>query len=120
MKVWKWDVETNGTVRDVALVATGAAILELGRLVWERRGRIRNGIQSARRSPADLSEAEGVARNYLTKMGVANSTMVGSHFDGETWTIQARTNGAKGPTHIVRMNAKTRTITGWTQATQAS
>jgi hypothetical protein len=120
MRVWKWDVEPNGTVRDVALVATGAAIVELGRLVWNRRGQIENGMQSVRRPPADVSEAETIARNYLTQMGVASPAMVGSHFDGETWTIQARTNGAKGPTHIVRVNAKTRTITGWNQTTQAA
>lgn len=120
VRVWKWDVEPNGTVKDVALVAAGAAILELGRMVWDRRGRIHNSMQSMRHPPADVSEAETIARHYLTQMGVANPTMVGSHFDGETWTMQVRTNGARGPTHVVRVNAKTRTITGWTQTTQSA
>jgi hypothetical protein len=118
MRIWKWDVEPNGTARDLGLVAGGAAATAIGAWIWSRRGQIQNGIRSMRRPPADVSEAETLARSYLGQMGVANPTMVGSHFDGETWTIQARTNGDKGPTHLVRVNGKTRTITGWTQSAQ--
>jgi hypothetical protein len=124
VRVWKWDLEPNGTVKDVAIAAAVVGSAEVLRQLWQRRGSIQNGVRNGLRNvkpaAADVSEAEAVAKSYLTQMGVANPTMVGSHFDGETWTIQARTNGAKGPVHVVRVNAKTRTITGWNQTTQTA
>jgi hypothetical protein len=124
MKVWKWNVEPNETMKEAAIAAAVVGGAEVLRQLWQRRGSIqndvRNGLRNVKPVPADVSETETVARNYLTQMGVTNPTMVGSHFDGETWTIQARTNGTKGPIHVVRVNAKTRTITGWNQTTQAA
>ena len=116
MKVWNWEIPTNGTLRDIALVASGAGAVALGELLWGRRNEIQRSLQGVRRPPADISEAETIARNYLTQMGVASPTMTGSHFDGETWTIQAKANAGKGSAHTVRINAKSRTIAGWTQA----
>jgi hypothetical protein len=115
MKVWKWDVPTNGIVRDVVIFSAGAAALVVGELLWKKRFDIEQGARSIVRSSASITEAEAIARTYLTQMGVGNVSIVGSDLDGETWTVRARTNG-KGPMHVVRINGKSRTVVGWTQS----
>jgi hypothetical protein len=117
VKVWKWDVPTDGTIRDLGLVAAGAAAVAVGELVWGRRAEIQRSARSMIRNPADIAEAENVARTYLTQMGIGNITIHGSNYDGKTWTVQAKSNG-KGPTHTVRIDGKSRTVIGWTQSAE--
>lgn len=117
MKVWKWEVPTDGTVRDVTLVVVGAAAVAAGEMLWGHRADIQQGAKGIIRHPADIAEAETVARTYLTQMGVANATIQGSNYDGKTWVVTAKSSG-KGPTHTVRVDAKSRTVIGWTQSAE--
>jgi hypothetical protein len=115
MKVWKWDVPADETIRDLGLVTAGAAAVVVGELLWDRRAEIQQSAKGIIRHPADIAEAENVARTYLTQMGIGNITIQGSNYDGKSWTVQARSNG-KGPTHTVRIDGKSRTVIGWTQS----